>query len=146
MMNVRLYFVDDKHIITFQLGIKYCKYCNMSGRYAMSCGLQTPITILMNYIQGNCCVYVGKYLNLFYTELENTGTFALKFLYRNKIGFCGYMYSCTPFVYIFKSFHTPYNRFNDFELTIQWMHIYLKVFYFERACFQVFYLESACYM
>lgn len=35
MMNVRLYFVDDEHIITFQLGIKYCKYCNMSGRYAI---------------------------------------------------------------------------------------------------------------
>ena len=32
MMNVRLYFVDDKHI-TFQLGIKYCKYCNMAERY-----------------------------------------------------------------------------------------------------------------
>ena len=116
MMNVRLYFVDDKHI-TFQLGIKYCKYCNMAERYCDELWNSNPDHHTHELYLGKL-LYVGKYLSLSYKELENTGTFAPKFLYRNEIGFCGYMYSCTPFAYIFKSFHTPYNRFNDFQPTI----------------------------
>lgn len=147
MMNVRLYFVDDKYIITFQLGIKYCKYCNMAERYCDELWNSNPDHHTHE-------LYLGKLLqweNILVYLIRNSRI--LEPLPRNS---CiemksAFVDTCTvvhhSYTYSSRFTHPTTDAMISNLLYSGCIYsVYLKVFYFESACFQVFYLESACYM
>lgn len=143
-MNVRLYFVDDKHIITFQLGIKVRALCDI--RWAVDFRPQSPYSWIIfreivAYTWENIWIYFIRNSRIL-EPLPWNSCIEMK---------SAFVDTCT----VVHHSHTFSSRFTHPTTDAMISNllysgciysVYLKVFYFESACFQVFYLESACYM